>query len=211
MRTYRAVPRPRPARHALTAVGALLVAGLALTGCSRLEHPTGDPTPAGSAAPTGVGVFGAAPSPSASPTPAQQAGGTCKLLDYDSVEAATGTRFQVAAASTASGARTCALQVLYSDYPDLTLSVVDTKADAKAFGKAAPSDASTVKGLGSAAYSRVLGAGDGAGPVVEVTWLGQHKQIVSLRYTYPKGTSATTAGRSVSKLVRYAGSIEGKR
>jgi hypothetical protein len=197
----------------LAVAGALLVAGLAVSGCARLEHPTGggDPQPSGQAEPTGIGVFGAAPSPSASPTPAQAAGGTCRLLDYDSVEAATGTQFQVAAASSSSGAKTCALQVLYSDYPDLVLSVVGTKADAKAFGKAAPDDANTVQGLGSAAYSRVLGASDGAGPVIEVAWLGQHAQIVSLRYTYPRGTSASTASGAVSKLVTYARAIERKR
>lgn len=196
----------------LAVAGALLVAGLAMSGCARLEHPTGgDPRPSGQAEPTGIGVFGAAPSPSASPTPAQAAGGTCRLLDYDSAETATGTEFQVAAASTSSGAKTCALQVLYSDYPDLVLSVVGTKADAKAFGKAAPDDADTVRGLGSAAYSRIIAADGDAGPAVEVAWLGQHAQIVSLRYTYPSNTPGSTARGAVSNLVTYAKAIERKR
>ncbi len=194
----------------ILSTGVLLVAGLAATGCARVEHPTVAPQPSTSM-PAGVGEFEAAPSPSPSPTPAQAAGGTCRLLDYDSIERITGTHFDVAAASTASGAHSCALQVLYSDHPDMVVSVVGTDADAKAFGKAAPDNSSTVKNLGSAAYSRVIAAGDGAGPMVEIGWLGKHSQIVTLRYTYAKDVSGDSAVGSVGRLIDYARSLEAKR
>jgi|GEM_PF-3339205 len=192
--------------------GALLAGVAVLAGCDRLAHPTAnDPSSSAPPAPAGAGDFERAPSPSPSPTPARAAGGTCTLLDYASVARATGTQFEVAAASSSSGAKTCALQVLYSDYPDLVLSVVGTEADAKAFTAAAPDDSSSVSGLGSAAYSRVLAAGNGAGPAVEVAWLGKHKQIVTLRYTYPKDVGAHTASDHVGALTRYARSIEARR
>lgn len=194
----------------LALAGVALAAGLAVAGCARLEHPTAVPTPSISM-PPGEGQFQSAPSPSPSPTPAQAAGGTCKLVDYDSVEQATGTRFEVAAAGHADGASSCALQVLYADYPDLVLAVAGTKADAKAFAKAEPDGASTVSGLGSAAYSRVTAGSGDAGPAVEVGWLGKHHDIVTLRYTYPASASTETARAAVSKLVAYAKHLEARR
>ena len=88
--------RPR----VLAMAGAALTISLAVTGCARLEHPTAVPEPSISI-PPGQGEFQTAPSPSPVPTPAQAAGGTCKLIDYASVEQATGTTFEVAAASNA--------------------------------------------------------------------------------------------------------------
>lgn len=194
----------------LALAGVLLASGLAVAGCARLEHPTAQPHPSVSI-PPGEGDFSAAPSPSASPTPAHAAGGTCKLVDYGSVEAATGTRFEVAAASTAHGAASCALQVLYSDHPDLVLAVADTQADAKAFAKAEPDGANTIKGLGAAAYSRVLGPSGSAGPVVEIAWLGRHDKIVTMRYTYSSDVGTHTASGAVGKLVAYAKNVESRR
>lgn len=195
----------------MTLAGALLAGVAALSGCARLEHPTANEPKTATPAPVGAGEFQKAPTPSASPTPPSKAGGTCTLLDYASVRAATGTEFQVAAASSNSGAKACALQVLYSDYPSLVLSVIGTHADAKAFGKAAPDDASDVSNLGSAGYSRILAAGDGAGPAVEIAWLGKHQQIVTLRYTYPKNVGAHTARDNLGDLVGYARKVEAKR
>jgi hypothetical protein len=197
-------------RHVALA-GALLAGVAALSGCARLEHPTANEPKTATPAPVGAGEFEKAPTPSASPTPPSKAGGTCTLLDYASVQAATGTEFQVAAASSNSGAKACALQVLYSDYPSLVLSVIGTQADAKAFDKAAPSDSDDVSKLGSAAYSRILAAGDGAGPAVEIAWLGKHQQIVTLRYTYPQDVGAHTARENVGKLTDYARTLEAKR
>lgn len=194
----------------LALAGAALAAGLAVAGCARLEHPTAVPTPSISM-PPGQGEYQSAPSPSPSPTPAQAAGGTCKLVDYDSVEQATGTRFEVAAASEADGASSCALQVLYGDYPALVLAVAGTDADAKAFTKAEPDGSAKVSGLGSAAYSRVLGGSGDAGPAIEIGWLGKHKEIVTLRYTYPASASTETAQGAVSKLVAYAKHLEAHR
>lgn len=194
----------------LVLAGAVAAAGLAATGCAQLAHPTAKPQPTVSI-PAGENEFESAPSPSPSPTPARAAGGACKLVDYDSVERATGTRFEVAAASTANGAHSCALQVLYSDHPDLVLAIADTDADAKAFKKAEPDGVDKVEGLGSAAFSRVLAAGDDAGPVVEVAWLGKHGQIVTLRYTNPSTVSAKTASGQVDNLIGYAKRVESRR
>jgi hypothetical protein len=202
----------RPAR--LAALGTL--AGLALigvAGCGQGGGTGGGSTVSGSAAsgPAGYGVLEAAPTPSAQPTPAQAAGGSCQLLDYGAVEQATGTRFAVAASTASGSAQSCALQTLYSDYPDLLLSAAPTKADAKTFGKAAPDNASTVSGLGQAAYSRRIAAGDGAGPAVQVDWLGKNAKLLTLRYTFPPGTATATATAFTPKLIAVAKAIEAKR
>jgi hypothetical protein len=188
----------RPAR--LAALGTL--AGLALigvAGCGQGGGTGGGSTVSGSAAsgPAGYGV--------------QAAGGSCQLLDYGAVEQATGTRFAVAASTASGSAQSCALQTLYSDYPDLLLSAAPTKADAKTFGKAAPDNASTVSGLGQAAYSRRIAAGDGAGPAVQVDWLGKNAKLLTLRYTFPPGTATATATAFTPKLIAVAKAIEAKR
>ncbi|MGA8116090.1 MAG: hypothetical protein WCA46_20720 [Actinocatenispora sp.] len=196
----------------LMAAGALAMSGLALSGCARLEHPTVAPAPSVSE-PAGSQEFEAAPSPSPSPKPAKAAGGTCRMLDYDSAEKATGTRFEVAAASTSSGAQTCALQVLYSEHPDLVVSVVSTEADAKAFAKAAPDEAKKVDGIGKAAYSRVVDPDPdaGTGPAVEVAWLSGKGDIVTVRYTNSADVDLDTARGSVDRIVSYAKGLEAAR
>jgi hypothetical protein len=197
-------------RSTALAAGALLATGVAVTGCARIEHPMADPQPSISV-PAGVGDFQVAPSPSPAPTPAKAAGGLCTLLDYEAVARATGTQFEVAAASNSSGAQTCALQVLYSHYPDLVLSVADTKADSAAFMKAAPDGAESVRGLGKAAYVQVRAGGAGAGPAVQITWLGQKSQIVTIQYIFAKGTSFGTASKRVNSLISYATTLEARR
>jgi hypothetical protein len=192
---------------ALTGLAALI----ALAGCGQGGGTGGGSGTPATAASNGYGVLQAAPTPSAQPTPASAAGGSCQLLDYGAVQQATGILFAVAASTTNGNAQSCALQGLYTDYPDLLLSVAPTKADAKTFGKAVPSTASTVSGLGQAAYSRPVGGDGAAGPGVEVDWLGKNAKLLTLRYTFPAGTAAATAKALTPKLVALAKAIETKR
>jgi hypothetical protein len=193
------------------AAGLLGAAALALSGCGQAGGTGGGSGTATPSEPAGYGVLQAAPTPSAQPTPAAAAGGSCQLLDYETVRQATGTQFAVAASTADGNAQSCALQGLYADYPDLVLSVAPTKADAKTFGKAAPTTASTVTGLGQAAYSRPLGADGAAGPGVEVDWLGKNAKLLTLSYTFPASTSPATAKALTAKLVALAKQIEAKR
>lgn len=213
-------PDPAPARRRAgrvrpLGVAAGLLAGAAalaaLTGCGQAGGTGGGTAQATPSGPAGYGALEAAPTPSAQPSPASAAGGSCQLLDYGTVRQATGTQFAVAASTADGDAQSCALQGIYTDYPNLVLSVAPTKADAKTFGKAAPDTASTVDGLGKAAYSRPVGADGTAGPGVEVDWLGKNAKLLTLRYTFPASTSTGTAKALTSNLVALAKTIEGQR
>ena len=206
---------PTPARRGLRSLGAAgLLAGaaaLALAGCGQAGGTGGGTGAATPSEQAGYGALQAAPTPSAQPTPAAAAGGSCQLLDYATVQQATGTPFAVAASTADGNAQSCALQGIYADYPALVLSVTTTKADAKTFTKAAPDTAATVTGLGSAAYSRPVGADGAAGPGVEVDWLGRNAKLLALRYTFPAGTAPATAKALTPQLVALAKQIEAKR
>ncbi len=160
-----------------------------------------------------------APAPAAKPAPlaagrppAAAAGGACKLLNYGTVAVSTGTDFQVAAAGGSDGTQSCVLQVLYTPYPDLRLSLADTKADAKVYAKTVvPDGAATVAGLGKSGYRVVRGADSGTGPIAEVGWLGAGPRLAVLRYTTPRYTSAAEANRLATQLVALAKKIESAR
>ena len=85
--------------------------------------------------------------------PAASAGGACILWDYAFIEKMIGVQFTIAASDQIDDTSTCVVQTETADWPDLTLSVVEsTKADAKqlqtlkfTFEKGA--DAATVKAM----------------------------------------------------------------
>ncbi len=154
------------------------------------------------------GATSATPSPGP-PPPAAAAGGACKVLDYASVAAATGMRFEVAAAGGSGKAMSCVLQLIDARYPDLTLSAVPSKADARTYNNTVrPKGAKWLPGVGETAYSRTLAPVGAAGPAVEVGWLSHDGRLMSLRYTYPAGAAA--APSLVSRLAALARQVDAR-
>ncbi len=163
------------------------------------------------------------PSPTPSITlpvaPASEAGGLCRKFDYAKVEKAIGVRFDVAAASGASGAtQVCVLQRAGSAAPDLVLSKIpvekptqgDEEAGSPAEAEVAafradyqPADGKRVNGLGKAAYSRVAAAEAGGGAQVEIGWLGTQSVYV-LAYTTAPGTNTAAATKAIPRLTALA-------
>ncbi|MEJ3743515.1 hypothetical protein WEI85_09530 [Actinomycetes bacterium KLBMP 9797] len=145
------------------------------------------------------------PAPAIATFPAAAAGGACALLDYDAIAAALGVRFDVAAASRYDKTSACVVQAEGAARPDLMLSVVPSSADATMLAKdIAPDGATTVKGLGKAAYRATRSAAKGSGPVAEVAWLTADKKLLTLRYTLPAGEPKAAADALAGKLVTLA-------
>jgi hypothetical protein len=159
--------------------------------------------------------------------PAASAGGLCKRLSYDRVAAALGVRFDVAAASGAAGSeQVCVLQRVGATAPDLTWSRLPVPAaeepeEAESPGAGTPTpmtpvevfradyqpaSAKNVGQLGKAAYSRVVAAGAGAGPQIEVGWLGAEVVYV-LTFTTSQGTSPAQAAQQIPRVVGLASQL----
>lgn len=140
--------------------------------------------------------------------PPGSAGVACNLLDYGSVEAALGTRFDTAGGATQGTTHTCALTATGHEYPDLTLSYSATQADEVVFqATVMPAGASPLDGLGRTAYQLSLPAGDGHGPAIEVGWLSPKGRLVVLRYTMPADATPDQAEALAPKVVNLATSI----
>lgn len=141
--------------------------------------------------------------------PASVAGGACQLLDYPMIEEATGTRFDVSAATAKQKTYTCVVQTETASRPDLALSVTATSADAAIFAdEMVPRGAKTVKGLGKIAYRLTLAPGKGHGAGVEVGWLSGDGRLVCLRYTFSTGHDKAAADAFAPKLIRLAKKID---
>lgn len=184
----------------LAAVGLVGLAGCGTTPQNQEERAatrSASPTPSASAS-----------KPAVERRPVAESGGACKLLSYQLVADATGVDFDVAAAGKHDKSSTCVLQVYGHEYPDLTLTITSTKADAKAFGESVvPDGAAEVGKLGKAAY-RVVGNPEGkAGPYAEVGWLADGS-ILTLRYTHESGVSAQQAAQMSGSLVTLARKIK---
>jgi hypothetical protein len=120
--------------------------------------------------------------------PAASAGGACILWDYKFIKEKIGVMFNVAASDQVDSTSTCVVQTVSGDWPDLALSVVEsTKATPKQFAaELMPAKATKLTGLGSAGYRLNIGSSDNHGPVVEIGWLSEAKQLQTLRFTFPK-------------------------
>jgi len=151
------------------------VALLALAGCNEREAPAQSLPP--------VKIV---------EQPAASAGGACILWDYDFIKEKTGVAFQVAASDQVDDTSTCVVQTVSGDWPDLTLSVVEsTTADAELFlSDLKPKKAVKIKGLGRAAYRLTSKAAAGHGPTVEIGWLSEADQLQTLRFTFAKDAKA---------------------
>ena len=138
--------------------------------------------------------------------PAASAGGACILWDYAFIKEKTGVTFEVAAADQIDDTSTCVVQTVSGDYPDLALSVVEsTKATAAQFlDDLKPAKATKLKGLGKAAYRLTGAAGGGHGPVIEIGWLSEAKQIQTLRFTFPTTAKPADVTAMNAKLFNLA-------
>jgi hypothetical protein len=138
--------------------------------------------------------------------PAASAGGACILWDWDFIDQMIGVRFSVAASDQVDETSTCVVQNVDEEWPDLSLSVVETtKADAEIFlDERMPEKATKLKKLGKAAYRLNAKAKDGHGPSVEIGWLSEAKQLQTLKYTFEKGAGAATVKAMNGKLFALA-------
>ncbi|WP_240669678.1 hypothetical protein [Actinoplanes solisilvae] len=170
-------------------LGAVLL--LALTACDKQDE---DPA-AANVPPLAVEQQSAA-----------SAGGACILWDYGFIKDTIGVTFDVAASDQVDDVSTCVVQTSAGDYPDLMLSVVEsTKASPEQFlDDLKPSKATTVKGLGRAAYRLNGAATAGHGPSIEVGWLSEAKQLQTLRFTFDKKASAAAVSAMNPKLIALA-------
>ncbi|WP_018352848.1 hypothetical protein [Longispora albida] len=193
-----------------------LAALLALTACS--DEP-GKAT-GGSSADAGRAESAAQPKAVAAQTqpasppavPASAAGGACSLLDYAGVASALGVQFHVAVAGGTAQAQTCVLKQSDSRYPDLTLAVAPTKADAKVYASTVtPKGSAPVSGLGKSAYSRALAPAGPAGAGIEVGWLSANGRMLTVQFTLPAGGDAAAAGGLTPKLVDLAKQVDAKK
>ena len=142
--------------------------------------------------------------------PAASAGGACILWDYDFIKSKIGVKFEVAASDQVDDTSTCVVQTVGGDWPDLALSVVEsTQADAELFlSDLKPAKATTLKGLGKAAYRLNAAASGGHGPVVEIGWLSEAKQLQTLRFTFPKNAKAADVTAMNGKLLSLAKAMD---
>jgi hypothetical protein len=186
--------RTMGARARIGLLAPLLFTFAAVAGCGTAEA---HPQPAAVTAPT--------------PTrwPAAVAGGACYLLEYEIIEQVVGTSFDVAAASDTDETFTCVVQTKGESFPDLTLAVTATDADAAVFKSTMqPKGAAPVAGLGKIGYTLTTPAGGGAGPGIEVGWLSGNGRIMVLRYRFPATTGAADAGALAPKMVALAKKVD---
>ncbi|MGC4895864.1 hypothetical protein [Micromonospora sp. DT31] len=136
---------------------------------------------------------------------AASSGGACRLLDFAVIAEHTGGAFDVAAATDRGDTHTCVVRARGAALPELTLAVTDTSIDATTFAAdVRPRGAAKVTKLGKTAYRRTLPKAAGTGPVAEVGWLAAGDQLVSLRWTSPRGTAPAEVEKTGGKLVALA-------
>ena len=142
--------------------------------------------------------------------PAASAGGACILWNYDFIKSKIGVTFEVAASDQVDDTSTCVVQTVQGDWPDLALSVVEsTQADAKLFlSDLKPDKAVTLKGLGKAAYRLDTAASGNHGPVVEIAWLSEAKQLQTLRFTFAKTAKAAEVTAMNNNLLALAKAMD---
>jgi hypothetical protein len=142
--------------------------------------------------------------------PAASAGGACILWDYAFIKEKIGVTFDVAASDQVDDTSTCVVQTVSADWPDLVLSVVEsTNADANLFfSDLMPPKASRLKGLGKAGYRLNTGSTTAHGPVIEIGWLSEAKQLQTLRFTFAKNTKPAELTAMNAKLFNLAKAMD---
>jgi hypothetical protein len=139
--------------------------------------------------------------------PAASAGGACILWDYDFIKEKLGVTFDVAASDQIDDTSICVVQTVEAQWPDLSISIVEsTQATAKQFlDDLKPAKSTTLKGLGQAGYRLNSPPSAGHGPVVEIGWLSQAKQLQTLRFTFAttaQSADVTTMNNNLFELAK---------
>jgi hypothetical protein len=142
--------------------------------------------------------------------PAASAGGACILWDYPFIKQQLGVAFDVAASDQVDDTSTCVVQTVTGDWPDLTLSVVEsTTANAELFLSALkPAKATKLKGLGKAGYRLTAAAAGGHGPSVEIGWLSEANQLQTLKFIFAKDAKADVVTGMNTKLFNLAKAMD---
>ncbi|MBU2662334.1 hypothetical protein KOI35_02310 [Actinoplanes bogorensis] len=142
--------------------------------------------------------------------PAASAGGACILWDYAFIKQKLGVTFDVAASDQVDDTSSCVVQTATGDYPDLMLSVVEsTPASATQFlSDLKPAKATTLKGLGKAAYRLYTPPAAGRGPIIEIGWLSEAKQLQTLRFTFAQDATAAAVSAMNPKIIALAKAMD---
>jgi hypothetical protein len=142
--------------------------------------------------------------------PAASAGGACILWDYAFIQKEIGVKFTVAAADQVEDTSTCVVRTEDTDWPDLTLAVVEsTTADGKLFiDSLMPPKATKLSGLGKAGYRLVDAAAADHGPTIEIGWLSEAAQLQTLKFTFEKGARAAAVNQMSVRLLGLAKAMD---
>jgi hypothetical protein len=152
---------------------------------------------------------GASPSPLSFEWPAASKGVACGLVDFGEVGQALGTTFDTAAGAQVADSYTCVETRSGQGLPNLSVAVSPTVADDLIFTvSVAPAGATTVVGLGQAAYVVAAPAAGSNGPAIEYGWLSAKPRLYILRYTFPPGADAAAVTAMTPKLLILAKWIE---
>jgi hypothetical protein len=141
--------------------------------------------------------------------PLGAAGRACQFLNYDTVAATLGVRFDIAGGASKDEIYTCALTRTDTEFPDLTLAVTETEADEVIFtATMIPSGGTRVADLGRIAYRVGFPAARGGGPGIEVGWLSTYGRLMIIRYTFPAGATSAQVNELTPKVITLAKRIE---
>lgn len=184
--------------RAVAVTCALLSGTLFLSGCGL---------PAGSSSPSKPRVRSSKPSGSDTSQSAALAGGACLLLDYNTINTALGTQFDVAASADKSDSYTCVVQGSGASFPDLTLSITATDLTVSDFQTdVAPKKSNKVSSLGKVGYEVEHPAAGGNGPTIELGWLSGNERLIVMTYAYPP--DATVDPAMVGKMTTLARAVD---
>jgi hypothetical protein len=141
-------------------------------------------------------------------------GRACQAIEFDTVEAALGVRFETSSAARVDQTWSCVLGLPDRSFPDLTVTLSETSANEVIIRASSwPSGATTVDGLGRIAYQLALPPSigqDGApsGPGLRIGWLSAAPQLMMLRFTWPADATAEQIAALTPALLDLARGIE---
>jgi len=155
-------------------------------------------------------VAGCADSNGPARDPLGTQGRACQAVERDNVAAILGVHFDTSGFAHTDDTDTCVLEQVGAAYPELTLAISGTTADALIFqATLTPSGATGVPELGRVAYQLVSPpAGADSGSSLELGWLSAAPRLVTLRYTFAPGAADADVAAMNPRLVALAHDIE---
>ena len=141
-------------------------------------------------------------------------GRACQAVEFDTVEAALGIRFDTSSPAHVDQTWSCVLSRDGESFPDLTVVLSATSVDELIFRASVwPSGATAIDGLGRSAYQVTLPPTEGqdgalSGPVLKIGWLSASPQAMVLRYTWPADATPEEITALTTKLIDLARGIE---